>query len=69
MLTFLLLLMHSAIAMDTDKIVSWCSEKQVAIVCALVLSDVPLEVLDDVVYRVLNTVKVLGRTKVHGHCT
>ncbi|XP_039623931.1 paraneoplastic antigen Ma1 homolog [Polypterus senegalus] len=55
--------------MDVYEIIAWCKEKNVALENAVVLSNVPLDITDTVIYRVLDTVKGTGKTKVHGRCS
>ncbi|XP_028676168.1 paraneoplastic antigen Ma1-like [Erpetoichthys calabaricus] len=43
--------------MDVCEIIAWCKEKNVALENAVVLSNVPLDITDIVVYRMLDTVK------------
>ncbi|XP_039623910.1 paraneoplastic antigen Ma1-like [Polypterus senegalus] len=55
--------------MDIYEIIAWCKEKKVVLENAFVLSNVPLDITDTVIYRVLDTVKGTGKTKVHGRCS
>ncbi|XP_060764602.1 paraneoplastic antigen Ma1 homolog [Neoarius graeffei] len=52
--------------MDLSQAVEWSREENVELCHAILLSRVPLEATDDVVSRVLSTVKVLGRTRIRG---
>ncbi|XP_060794799.1 paraneoplastic antigen Ma1 homolog [Neoarius graeffei] len=51
--------------MDLSQAVEWSREKYVEL-CHAILLGVPLKATDDVVSRVLSTVKVLGRTQIRG---
>lgn len=64
-LSFSLISILAAI-MDLSQIVSWCHEKQVTATRTLVLSRVPLEVSDETIYKVLDAVEVLGKSKIRG---
>ncbi|XP_066577044.1 paraneoplastic antigen Ma1 homolog [Amia ocellicauda] len=52
--------------MDLSQVVTWCQEEQLTATRTLVLSNVPLEVSDETIYMVLDAVKILGKTKIHG---
>ncbi|KAL1273645.1 hypothetical protein QQF64_026459 [Cirrhinus molitorella] len=52
--------------MDISQTVQWAREENVSPSHAVVLSNVPLDTSDDTIEKVLNTVKVLGRTKICG---
>lgn len=49
--------------MDTDKIIAWCNDKLISVEHSLVLSQVPPDTPEADVYRVLDTVKGIGKTK------
>ncbi|KAI2667310.1 hypothetical protein H4Q32_003762 [Labeo rohita] len=52
--------------MDIAQTVQWSREENVSSSRAIVLSNVPLDTSDDTIEKVLNTVKVLGSTKICG---
>lgn len=52
--------------MDVNKAIAWCSEKNVQLENALILSNVPLDCEDMIVYNVLDTVQGMGKCKVRG---
>lgn len=50
--------------MDADQILAWCNEKCISFENAFVLSQVAIDISETDVYKVLDTVKDIGRTKV-----
>ena len=52
--------------MDLSQSVEWSHEENEDVTHAILLSKVPLNVRNDIVSRVLDTVKVLGRTRICG---
>ncbi|XP_060758550.1 paraneoplastic antigen Ma1 homolog [Neoarius graeffei] len=52
--------------MELNQAVEWSREENVDLSHAILLSRVPLEATNDVVSRVLSTVKVFGRTRIRG---
>ena len=52
--------------MEPAQIITWCGEKQIEPKQAIVLSGVPLNVTDDVLYSVLDGSKRFGRCKIRG---
>ncbi|KAL1279354.1 hypothetical protein QQF64_026027 [Cirrhinus molitorella] len=52
--------------MDISQTVQWAREENVSPSHAVVLGNVPLDTSDDTIGKVLNAVKVLGRTKICG---
>lgn len=52
--------------MDISKAGEWSCQAQINPSRCLILSDVPIEVRDETIADVLDTVKVFGRTKIHG---
>ncbi len=52
--------------MDLAKTVEWSREEKANLSRAIVLSNVPLGTSDDTIEKVLNTVKVFGRTTIRG---
>lgn len=52
--------------MDISKAGEWIRQAQIKPSCCLILSDVPIDVKDETIADVLNTVKLFGRTKIHG---
>ncbi|XP_043082986.1 paraneoplastic antigen Ma1 homolog [Puntigrus tetrazona] len=52
--------------MDLAKTVEWSREENANLSRAIVLSNVPLGTSDDTIQKVLNTVKVFGRTRIRG---
>ncbi|XP_056146465.1 paraneoplastic antigen Ma1 homolog [Lampris incognitus] len=52
--------------MELSQAVEWSREENVDVSHDILLSKVPLNVGNDIVSRVLDTVKVLGRTRIHG---
>lgn len=52
--------------MDLSQTVQWSREENVSFSRAIVLSNVPLDASDDTIEKVLNTVKVFGRTRICG---
>lgn len=58
--------MFNSVKMDLAQAVEWSREEKISLSCDVVLSNVLMEVGNDTVTKVLNTVKVFGRTKIHG---
>ena len=54
--------------MEPSKILTWCNDKSLDVKHAFVLSAVDVGVSDEDIYKVLDSVKVLGRTKIKGRC-
>lgn len=52
--------------MELSKAVEWSHEEGVSLPHAIILGNVPIDVVDDIIMKVLNTVKAFGRTKIHG---
>lgn len=52
--------------MELNKAVEWSREVNISLSHAIVLSNVPIDVVDDTIVKVLDTVKVFGRTKICG---
>ncbi|XP_048027559.1 paraneoplastic antigen Ma1 homolog [Megalobrama amblycephala] len=52
--------------MDLSQTVQWSREESVSFSRAIVLSNVPLDASNDTIEKVLNTVKVFGRTRIRG---
>lgn len=52
--------------MDLSQVVVWSREESVNLSRAIVVSNVPLDVSNETIGKVLDTVKVLGRTKICG---
>lgn len=52
--------------MDISKAGEWSRQAQINPSRCLILSDVPIDVRDETIADVLDTVKVFGRTKIHG---
>jgi hypothetical protein len=52
--------------MDLSQTVEWSREESVEVSRAIVLSNVPLDASNDTIGKVLNTVKVFGRTRIRG---
>ncbi|XP_073697124.1 paraneoplastic antigen Ma1 homolog [Garra rufa] len=52
--------------MDLSQTVQWSREENISSSRAIVLSNVPLDASNDTIEKVLNTVKVFGRTKICG---
>lgn len=49
--------------MDADRIIAWCDDKVISVQHSIVLSEVPLDTSEADIYRVLDTVKDIGKTK------
>ena len=54
--------------MEGSQILSWCTTKSLDVNHAFVLGEVGVDVSDENIYKVLDDVKVLGRTKIKGRC-
>ncbi|XP_046714698.1 paraneoplastic antigen Ma1 homolog [Silurus meridionalis] len=52
--------------MDISKAGEWGRQAQINPSRCLLLSDIPIDVRDETIADVLNTVKVFGRTRIHG---
>ncbi|KAI5086687.1 paraneoplastic antigen Ma1-like, partial [Silurus meridionalis] len=52
--------------MDLSQAVEWSRQVQVSPANCIILSGVPLDVKDETIMEVLNTVKVFGRTRIRG---
>lgn len=52
--------------MDISQTAQWSTEENINSSRAIVLSNVPLNTSDETIEKVLNTVKVFGRTQIHG---
>lgn len=49
--------------MDADKIIAWCDDKVISVQHSIVLSEIPLDTSEADIYRALDTVKGIGKTK------
>lgn len=54
--------------MEAGQIISWCGEIGVDSKKAIVLSNVPVDVTDEILYSVLDNALIFGRSKVRGRC-
>ncbi|KAL1256489.1 hypothetical protein QQF64_012034 [Cirrhinus molitorella] len=52
--------------MDLSQLADWIRQVQVSPVNSVILSGVPLDVKDETITEVLNTVKAFGRTRIRG---
>lgn len=50
--------------MESEQILKWCDEKGIDVRKAIVLSEVSVEVTDDVIYKELDGAKIFGHCKI-----
>uniref|UniRef100_A0A672G823 Uncharacterized protein n=1 Tax=Salarias fasciatus TaxID=181472 RepID=A0A672G823_SALFA len=54
--------------MEFSQLSEWCKEKDLDVGKAIVLSNVPVDVTDEVIYQELDVAKVFGHCKIRGRC-
>lgn len=54
--------------MESEQILKWCVDKCIEVQKAIVLSDVSVDITDEVIYKVLDGAKIFGHCKIRGRC-